>query len=168
MPVPTSKEELLTALSTTLEKLVRDLEQVPEDRARDSTMPGHAKGTTMSPADLVSYLIGWNELVLKWLDHDDQGQPVDFPDTGYRWNQLGQLAQRFYSDYSTLSWPDLLTRLVEAGNRLAATIEARTNEELYGRPWYDGKWTKGRMIQLNSSSPYSNARSRIRKWLREQ
>ncbi|MFE3838233.1 ClbS/DfsB family four-helix bundle protein [Pseudogemmobacter sonorensis] len=34
------------------------------------------------------------------------------------------------------------------------------------QPWY-GKWTKGRMIQFNSTSPYANARGRIRKWLRD-
>ena len=27
---------------------------------------GHAKGTKMSISDLVAYLIGWGELVLKW------------------------------------------------------------------------------------------------------
>lgn len=37
----------------------------------------------MSPADLVSYLLGWNELVLKWLDQDDQGAKIKLPDTGF-------------------------------------------------------------------------------------
>jgi len=29
--------------------------------------------------------------------------------------------------------------------------------------WYD-KWTFGKMIQLNTSSPFKNAKDRIRKW----
>ena len=44
-------------------------------------------------------------------------------------------------------------------------VGSRPNDELYGKPWYD-KWPKGRMIQFNSSSPYANARGRIRKWLK--
>ena len=119
----------------------------------------------MSPADLIAYLIGWNELVLKWLEQDDRGLTVDFPETGFKWTQLGPLAQKFYADYRHLDWPALLDRLTVAKIRLVDTISARPEDELYGRPWY-GKWTKGRMIQLNTSSPYANARARIRAWLR--
>jgi hypothetical protein len=42
-------------------------------------------------------------------------------------------------------------------------IESKTNEELYEIAWYD-KWTFGKMIQLNTSSPFQNAKDRIRKW----
>ncbi|MFX4153989.1 ClbS/DfsB family four-helix bundle protein [Aliarcobacter butzleri] len=58
-------------------------------------------------------------------------EEVDFPETGYKWNQLGKLAQKFYEDYK-ISWHE--------------------------------KWTLGRMIQFNTSSPYANAKARIRKW----
>ena len=119
----------------------------------------------MSPADLVAYLLGWNELVLRWLDRDDRGEVVEFPETDFKWNQLGLLAQKFYADYQHIDWPDLLTRLTAANISLVETISSRTDGELYGRPWY-GKWTKGRMIQFNTSSPYTNARVRIRKWLK--
>lgn len=166
MTVPSSKTELLAAIDKNFTRLIADLAKVPPARIRESTLEGHAAGTMMSPSDLGSYLVGWNELVLKWLSRDDQGLPVDFPESGYVWNQLGQLAQKFYRDYGDLDWPDLLVRLNRAKSDLVATITARSEAELYGQPWY-GKWTKGRMIQLNSASPYINARGRIRKWLRE-
>jgi hypothetical protein len=50
----------------------------------------------MSICNLLAYLIGWNELVLKWLFMDASAKTIDFPETGYKWNQLGQLAQKFY------------------------------------------------------------------------
>jgi hypothetical protein len=165
MAVPASRAELLAAIGTTFDKLTADLGQVPESRARESSLEGHAAGTVMSPADLVAYLLGWNELVLKWLDRDDRGEPVDFPETGFKWNQLGLLAQKFYRDYQSLDWRELLDRLTAAKERLVETISSRSNDELYGKPWYD-KWTKGRMIQFNTSSPYVNAQGRIRKWLK--
>ncbi|MCG8400066.1 MAG: ClbS/DfsB family four-helix bundle protein, partial [Firmicutes bacterium] len=46
-------------------------------------------------------------------------------------------------------------------------IEKKDNIQLYGTPWYE-KWTMGRMIQLNTSSPYKNARNRIRKWKKQK
>lgn len=167
MAIPASKAELLNAITISFDKLIKDLMRVPPDLAREATLEGHASQTVMSPADLVAYLLRWNELVLKWLDRDDRGKPVDFPETGFQWNQLGLLAQKFYTDYQTLSWPDLLAHLTQAKGRLVETIILRSDNELYERPWH-GKWTKGRMIQFNTSSPYGNARSRIRKWLRSQ
>lgn len=164
MAVPTSQAELQKAISTTFDKLIADLAKVPIDRAREASMDGHAAGTLMSPADLVAYLLGWNLLVLKWLDRDDQGLAVDFPETGYKWNELGRLAQQFYHDHRSLSYPQLLDALRQAKMRLVRNIAIRSDEELYGRTWY-GKWSKGRMIQFNTSSPYANARGRIRKWL---
>jgi hypothetical protein len=165
--IPASKTELLDAIAATFDKLIIDLSKVPEDRARECSLEGHTKGTTMSPADLVSYLIGWNELVLKWLDQDDKGREVDFPEKGFKWNELGQLAQKFYEDCCNISYPKLLERLETAKEDLVKTISARSDKELYGGPWH-GKWTKGRMIQFNTSSPYTNARSRIRRWLKTQ
>ena len=41
------------------------------------------------------------------------------------------------------------------------TEKKRLTEE--GNTWYD-KWTSGKMIQLNTSSPFKNAKDRIRKW----
>lgn len=78
MTVPASKADLLAAITGTFDKLMADLSNVPVDRARERTLDGHAAGTKMSPADLVSYLVGWNELVLKGLDQDDSGTKVDF------------------------------------------------------------------------------------------
>ncbi|NPD17162.1 ClbS/DfsB family four-helix bundle protein [Xinfangfangia sp. D13-10-4-6] len=167
MAVPSSKAELMAAIATTYDRLTADLARVPTDRVREASLAGHVAGTMMSPADLVAYLIGWNDLVLKWLDRDDRGEPVDFPEAGFKWNELGLLAQKFYRDHEALDWTSLLARLNEAKIRLVDTISARSDAELYGRPWY-GKWTKGRMIQFNTSSPYANARVRIRKWLKEK
>ena len=166
MAVPSSKAELLAAIATTFDRLTADLARVPTDRVREDSLVGHAAGTMMSPADLVAYLIGWNDLVLKWLDRDDRGERVDFPEAGFKWNELGLLAQKFYRDHEALDWTSLLARLNEVRTRLVVTISARPDAELYGGPWY-GKWTKGRMIQFNTSSPYANARVRIRKWLKE-
>lgn len=165
MAVPASKAELLAATTTTFEKLMAELAKVPPDRARESTMKGHVDGTTMSPADLVAYLVGWNELVLKWLDRDDRGEPVDFPEVGFKWNQLGSLARKFHAECDAVEWGELLSRLEKAKSGLIATITSRSDQELYGGAWY-GKWTKGRMIQFNASSPYANARARLRAWRR--
>ncbi|AMY68000.1 ClbS/DfsB family four-helix bundle protein [Frigidibacter mobilis] len=162
MAVPQGKEALLQAIDASFGKLLTELAAVPANEVAAASMEGHAKGTRMSVADLVAYLLGWNELVLKWLELDAAGAPIPFPEAGFRWNELGRLAQKFYADHQDVPYPQLVDRLVAAKDRIVLAIRARSDDDLYGRPWY-GKWTMGRMIQLNTSSPYANARGRLRK-----
>lgn len=164
--VAQNKDELLKAISSNFDKLLKELDSIPLARVDERRMEGHAKGTQMSVSNLVAYLVGWNELVLKWLDKDAAGEPIDFPEAGFKWNELGKLAQKFYRDYEGLPYAQLLERFVAAKNRIVSLIESRDDATLYGRRWYT-KWTMGRMIQFNTASPYTNARGRLRKWLKE-
>lgn len=165
MAVPASKDELLAAIEKTFTRLEKDLDRVPMDRVRDPVLEGHASGTVMSPSDLVAYLIGWNEQVLTWHRRRLAGLPDEFPAEGISWNELGLLAQRYYAEHRDESWPELRDRLAGAKARIVSLVEGHSDEELYGEPWY-GTWTMGRMISFNTSSPYTNARGRIRAWLR--
>lgn len=166
MAPPKNKDELLKAINTNFDKLIKELNSIPVERTCERTMEGHVHGTHISVSNLVAYLVGWNELVLKWFDRDIAGMPIDYPDTGFKGNELGKLAQKFYHDYEDASYPQLLNRLSIAKNRIVLFIESHANNALYERPWYE-KWTMGRMIQFNTSSPYNNARVRLRKWMRE-
>lgn len=165
MAVPQNKDELLKAINSNFDKLLKDLRNVPLSMVDERSMEGHAKGTEMSFANLAAYLVGWNELVLKWLGRDAASEPIDFPETGFNWNELGRLAEKFYHDYQAVPYPQLLDRLEAAKGRIVSEVETRRDDDLYGRPWYE-KWTMGRMIQFNTSSPYANARGRLRKWLK--
>ncbi len=167
MAIPGCKSELADAIDINYKKLLADLDGVPEVLSREPSLEGHAKGTQMSVHDLVAYLTGWCELVLKWHAGKAAGEPVDFPETGYKWNELGRLAKKFYADYAGLTQAALLERFVEAKDRILAMIERTDNDDLYGKPWYEA-YTFGRMIQLNTSSPFDNARKRLRRWKKEK
>jgi hypothetical protein len=81
-------------------------------------------------------------------------------------NELGRLAQRFYQDYENDDFPTLLEKLDRVVEEILAMVENMDNQELYEVAWH-GKYPFGRMVQFNTSSPYKNARGRIRKWKRE-
>lgn len=166
MAVPTNKEELQIAIKTNYNKLKKELSGIPVELATITNLEGHAKDTVMSINNLISYLTGWGKLVLKWNTKKDNQEIVDFPETGYKWNELGKLAQKFYNDYEKDDFNTLCTELDEITGRILFLIEQKTNTELYETAWYE-KWTLGRMIQFNTSSPYNNARARIRKWKKE-
>lgn len=163
MSVPQTKSELLLAIDKNFSKLISYLSKIPHELASEKSMDGHVKGTEMSVRELVSYLLGWNSLVVKWITQDAKGLPVDFPETGYKWNQLGLLAQKFYSDYRELNYDSLIEALQAEKNEIVKLIDQRSDDTLYAKPWYT-KWTMGRMISFNTSSPYANANGRLRKW----
>lgn len=167
MAVPVNKEELQKAIEKNYNKLKKDLSTIPVEFTTTADLEGHAKDTTMSINNLISYLIGWGELVLKWNRKKDNNELVDFPETGYKWNELGKLAQKFYKDYEDIDFNTLCSKLYETVSDILNLIEQKSNAELYEVSWYE-KWTLGRMIQFNTSSPYTNARGRIRKWKKER
>lgn len=163
MAVPASKAELLQAMNQHFSKLVAELDTISNPDAQAPGMEGHSKGTVMSVNDLTAYLIGWGELVLKWVDLREAGKEPEFPETGFKWNELGTLAQKFYGDYADADFPTLLVMLKSTHARLVELVERLDDAALYGQAWYE-KWPLGRMIQFNTASPYANARVRLRRW----
>ncbi len=163
MAIPENKDELLKAIADNYKKLTDELSGIPVDLAEKKELEGHSKSTLMSINNLVAYLVGWGQLVLKWHDKKSKGLDVDFPETGFKWNELGLLAQKFYRDYEDDNLKTLKTKLDKTTNKIIGLIKSKTNKELYETVWYD-KWTLGKMIQFNTSSPFKNAKDRIRRW----
>lgn len=65
MSVPKNKQELQKAVSENYSKLSGELSEIPVKMTAIPELDGHSKGTLMSINNLVAYLIGWGELVLK-------------------------------------------------------------------------------------------------------
>ncbi len=164
--VPKSKDELELAIKSIFPKLMADYRSIPETKARKFDIEGNVKGTMISVSDTVAYLIGWGKLVLKWYHLKSQNQHVDFPETGYKWNQLGLLAESFHEEYRDRKYDDLLVDLESTVNEILLLISSLSDHELYGVAWYE-QWTLGRMIQFNTSSPMKNIRTKVRRFNRE-
>lgn len=166
MAVPTNKSELEKAIKLNYAGLLKELSTITDQDAGRTELEGHVKDTLINVHHLIAYLIGWGELVLKWNRLKDNGDNVDFPETGYKWNELGKLAQKFYTDYADNDYKQLLKKLDLTVTEILSLIAGKTNKQLYEDTWYT-KWTLGRMIQFNTASPYLNARKRISKWKKQ-
>ncbi len=167
MPIPKNKSELLSTIEKTYSLLRSDILVIPDRYYQNVSMVGHKKETLMSPENLVAYLIGWAELVIHWHHEWKEQKEVIFPHKNYKWTELGDLAQYFYMKYPSTSKTAHIVQLDQSVQAIKQIIEEATNDELYAVLWYKN-YTRGRMIQLNTSSPYKNARSRIRKWMKIQ
>ncbi len=166
MPIPSNKKELEDAIQVSFNLLLKELNEIPTALYFEESMPGHAKDTMMSLHNLLSYLVGWGDQVLVWIEQDQKGNEIHFPHPDFKWTELGLLAQQFYKDYQEIPFPKLLNNLNLIVKKILQVIDNYSNEILYNRPFYK-HYPLGRMIQLNTSSPYKNARKRIRKWKKE-
>ena len=67
MAVPVNKAKLHHTIQTNYSKLQKELSSIPIERTNTFELEGHAKATLISINNLLSYLIGWGDLVLKWI-----------------------------------------------------------------------------------------------------
>ncbi|MEL6815675.1 MAG: ClbS/DfsB family four-helix bundle protein [Cyanobacteria bacterium J06598_3] len=165
--IPKNKQELAQAIQTAFEKLLVDYSEIPEGFSREIGVAGNVKGTEISVCDTVAYLIGWGKLVLKWYELRSKNLEVDFPETGYQWNELGKLASHFHAQYQSWPYEKLLLAFQSTTNQILRLIDSLSNDELYGQNWYK-TYTLGRMIQLNTSSPMKNIRTKVRKFKKQR
>src|SRR3954470_2098681 len=98
MAIPTNKLELKEAIRVNYSRLNGDLRSISRELINLKELKGHQQNSQISIHNLVSYLLGWGELVLKWNLKKDKNLAVDFPETGFQWNELGKLANKFYDD----------------------------------------------------------------------
>jgi len=161
--VPKNKAELQKAIKVAFDKISADYSSISSDHSREIGVEGNVKGIQISVSDTVAYLIGWGKLVLKWYDLKTNGQSVDFPETGYKWNELGRLAQSFHSQYQAWTYESLLEELKITIDNIQTLIDSLDNQTLYDENWYE-KYTLGKMIQFNTSSPMLNMRGKVRKF----
>lgn len=172
--VATNKKELIDAIQSTYKKLRPEFDTIPAELVNEKSMEGQIKDTQMSVHNLLSYLVGWGELMLKWDRVYTKEQRIpDLPDTGYTMNDWAKLAERFYKEYENEQYEDLLKKCDTVVNSIITMLERTSDSELYGTDWYVTKssskgYSFGRMVALNTSSPYKNARNRIRKWKKEK
>jgi hypothetical protein len=106
--IPTNKTELQKSINLAFNKILADYSTIPVEITRKINITGNIKGTIISVCDTLSYLIGWGKLVLKWHNLKSNNQPVNFPETGYKWNELGKLAQYFHAEYSEWNFGNLI------------------------------------------------------------
>ncbi|HGA3922294.1 TPA: ClbS/DfsB family four-helix bundle protein [Streptococcus agalactiae] len=167
MRVYENKEELKKEISKTFEKYIMEFNNIPEN-LKDKRIDE----VDRTPAENLSYQVGWTSLVLKWEEDERKGLQVKTPSDEFKWNQLGELYQWFTDTYAHLSLQELKAKLNENINSIYAMIDLLSGEELFEahmRKWADeatktATWEVYKFIHVNTVAPFGTFRTKIRKW----
>jgi hypothetical protein len=161
-----SKEELLETIQEAFQKYIAEFKEIPED-LKDY----HHEEVDKSPSENLSYQLGWLHLLLGWDAQEQAGIEVQTPTKDYKWNQLGPLYAQFYQDYGKYSLDEQQELLTQRVAELCHWIDSLTESELFEpgqRKWATTKaqWPVYKWIHINSVAPFTNFRTKIRKWKR--
>ena len=157
--------ELLSNLNLAYEKLDGEFDTVETEYERDCGIEGN-----VSCCDIVAYQIGWGSLLVGWEKLELAGKTPEMPAPGFKWNQLGELANSFYEEQSKKSLQQLRNEFSELRQVLTNWINSLSELELFQlkqRRWAGEKWPLVKWIQVNTIAPYRSARTKVRRWKKE-
>ena len=100
---------------------------------------------------------------------EQKGEEVHTPAEGYKWNNLSGLYNSFYKQYGEYSLKEQQSMLNEAVNHLCEWLNTLSEKELFEvdqRRWAktQANWPVWKWVHINSVAPFTNFRTKIRKW----
>ena len=123
-----------------------------------------------SPFQMLSFCIGWIDLVLSWENEEQKGIQKTTLATEWKWNDLDWLYQSFYNKYNDYSLKELIDNFNQKVDSIIQLVNNLSDIELFE----NGKrtWTKTngkefsvcRLVHLNTIANFKNFRGKIRKW----
>ena len=159
-----NKDELIMAINTSYQKYITEFTDIP-NHLKDKRIAE----VDRTPAENLSYQLGWLTTLLDWEGNEKAGKHVDVPAKGYKWNNLGDLYHSFYATYSDYSLEALITLLnarVAAICNLVVSLPEDILFEPNKRQWAttNAQWPVWKWIHINSVAPFKTFRTKIRKW----
>lgn len=161
------KAELIEEIRTKYNLYNQEFDDIKEEE-KDLLKAGVDK----TPAQNISYQIGWTHLLLQWETDEKKGIEVKTPTPEYKWNNLKGLYESFYEQYSSHSLHQQREILQKQINEIISWIESLDDETLFvpeQRKWATtpAKWPVWKWIHINTVAPFKNFRTQLRKWKKQ-
>jgi hypothetical protein len=164
-----NREELILEISNRAKLFIKEFDDIDE-KNKDKLIDGIDR----TPAQMISYQLGWMNLLLDWEKQEQQGHTVITPDKNYKWNNLGGLYESFYNEYDKYTLKELSDMFIKKEQQIIELINSYTDVELFeqdGRNWSSStpsNWPIWKWIHINTVAPFKSFRTKIRKWKKLQ
>lgn len=160
-----SKEELIDEIIKRKELFINEFESIKENE-KDIIIDE----VDRTPAQMISYQLGWMNLILFWEDENKKGIDVKTPSKDYKWNNLGGLYEDFYKQYEKYSLEGLIDEFNNSVDKIIDLVKNLSDEEFFEsdkRQWASStksNWPIWKWIHINTVAPFKTFRTKIRKW----
>ena len=160
-----NKSELIEEVKSNANLFIKECYDIEE-----ITMNKIDEEIEYSPFQMLSFCIGWMDLVLAWENEEQKSIQKTPLATEWKWNNLDWLYQSFYDKYNDYSLKELINTFNQNVDNIIQLVNNLSDVELLEtgkRNWAktNGKeFSVCRLIHLNTIANFKNFRSRIRKW----
>lgn len=164
-----NREELILEISNRAKLFIKEFDDIDE-KDKDKLIDG----VDRTPAQMISYQLGWMNLLLDWEKQEQQEHTVITPAKNYKWNNLGGLYESFYNEYDKYTLKELCDMFIKKEQQIIELINSYTDVELFeqgGRNWSSStpsNWPIWKWIHINTVAPFKSFRTKIRKWKKLQ
>lgn len=120
--------------------------------------------------DVLTHIIDWEIRTLMWYRDGKAGRQVHLPAEGFKWSDIRALNESIRKKHSRKSVPSVLKELHASREATLAAIRDMKNSELTTLKyfnWTGNSWTLSDYLRANTASHDKWARTKIRRWLRD-
>ena len=160
-----NKSELIETIKNNANLFIKEYSDIEE-----TSMNKIDEEIEYSPFQMLTFCIGWMDLVLAWEDEEQKGIQETTLATEWKWNDLGWLYQSFYDKYNNYSLNELINFFNKKVESIVAFINNLSYEDLFEEDRRNWAKTNGkkfsicRLVHLNTIANFKNFRGKIRKW----
>ena len=171
MARPVTKTELLTAANTQFGKMFALIDAMPENEqtaafcfdADKAGKEAHWK-RDKNIRDVIVHLYEWHQLLLKWVNANQNGEDRQFLPEPYNWKTYGEMNEGFWAKHQTVSYEQSREMLKKSHCEVIALIETFGDDELFEKNRFPrtGGSTLGSYCVSVTSSHYDWAMKKIK------
>lgn len=171
MERPTTKTELLAAAAENYEKLNALISGLTEKELTtpfDFSNNGKKKEAhwkrDKNLRDILIHLYEWHQLLLNWVQSNQNGDSKPFLPQPYNWRTYGEMNVEFWKKHQNTSLDDAKNMFRKSHSEVMQLAETFSNEELFTKGIYEwvGGSTLGSYFVSNTSSHYDWAMKKLK------
>lgn len=141
-----TKEDLISSANEQFEKMWKMVDSMTEEEQKADF--SFEKSVKMKEAhwsrdrnlrDIFIHLYEWHQLLLDWVEANQNGQAKPFLPAPYNWKTYGQMNRGFWKKHQSTPYEEARELLLASHGKVMEMIGEYTNEELFEKKHFS--WT---------------------------
>lgn len=175
MPRPRTKQDLMCVGNEQFRKLFELMDSITEEQQRENFnfkeellgKEAHWK-RDKNIRDVLIHLYEWHQLLLNWVENNQNENPKPFLLEGYNWKTYGDMNIEFWKKHQNTTYEEARELVRETHKKVMQLAETFSNDELFSKGVY--KWvggsTLGSYFVSVTSSHYDWAMKKIKLYIK--
>ena len=162
---PTTKVDLMVAANDQYTKLWKLIDTMPEAAQAAAFL---FEDRDRNLRDILIHLYEWHQLLLRWINANQNGKAQAFLPAPYNWKTYPQMNVGFWERHQATPYDEAKQLLVQSHMDVMALIEPFSNEALFSKQYFTwtGTTTLGSYCVSATASHYDWAMKKIKKHIK--